>query len=59
MARIGALVDGLTQDDLTLTFGAGLAGEHVLGGADHPAPALGEQFAAMYVNRINQEGGTV
>ncbi|WP_212528049.1 polyketide synthase [Actinospica durhamensis] len=52
MARIGALVDGLTPDNLTLTFGAGLTGEHVFGGADHPAPRLGEQFAAMYVDRI-------
>ena len=58
MARIGALVDGLTQDNLTLTFGAGLSGEHVLGGADHPAPPLGERFAALYLERINAAGET-
>jgi hypothetical protein len=27
-----------------------------LGGADHPAPPLGEQFVAKYVNRINASG---
>ncbi|MER6079721.1 amino acid adenylation domain-containing protein [Streptomyces sp. NPDC001833] len=52
LARIAALVDGLTPDNLTLTFGAGLAGEHVLGGDDHPAAPFDEQFVERYVHRI-------
>ena len=53
LARIAALVDGLTQEGLADMFAALPVGEAVFGGDDHPSPPVDEQFVKNYVHRIN------
>jgi len=52
LARITAVLDGYTDETATAMFKGLPVGEHVLGGDDYPAPALNEEFANMYINRI-------
>jgi amino acid adenylation domain-containing protein/thioester reductase-like protein len=53
LARIAAVVDGLTQESMADMFESLPVGEHVFGGAHYPSPPVDEQFARNYVDRIN------
>ncbi|MEU8893090.1 amino acid adenylation domain-containing protein [Streptomyces sp. NPDC048442] len=52
LARIAALVDGLTEDGLAGMFAAFPVGEAVFGGDAYPSPPVDEKFVANYVARI-------
>ncbi|GAA3368398.1 hypothetical protein GCM10020367_06570 [Streptomyces sannanensis] len=53
LARIAALVDGLTAEGLADMFAALPVGDAVFGGEDYPAPPVDEHFVRTYVDRIN------
>ncbi|WP_433548670.1 amino acid adenylation domain-containing protein [Streptomyces sp. CA-294286] len=53
LARIAALVDGLTEEGLAGMFAALPVGGAVFGGDDYPSPPVDETFVAHYVDRIN------
>ncbi|MFH8370604.1 amino acid adenylation domain-containing protein [Streptomyces sp. NPDC018031] len=53
MARIAALVDGLTAEGLADMFAALPVGGAVFGAADYPSPPIDEDFVRTYVDRIN------
>ncbi|WP_078887602.1 type I polyketide synthase [Streptomyces sp. NRRL S-118] len=53
LARIAALVDGLTAEGLADMFAALPVGDAVFGAEDYPSPPLDEDFVRTYVDRIN------
>ena len=52
LARIFSVLDNYTDETAINLFKALPPGEHVLGGAEYPAPELGASFAAIYAKRI-------
>ncbi len=52
LARIAALVDGLTQSDLELTLVGFPVGNDVFGGESYPCPAVDKKSVQAYVNLI-------
>ncbi|WP_432251155.1 amino acid adenylation domain-containing protein [Streptomyces sp. HNM1019] len=53
LARIAALVDGLTAQGLVDMFAALPVGDAVFGAEDYPSPPVDEEFVRAYVHRIN------
>ncbi|WP_274563534.1 polyketide synthase [Streptomyces spiramyceticus] len=53
LARIAALVDGLTAEGLADMFAALPVGGAVFGAEDYPSPPIDEDFVRTYVDRIN------
>ncbi|TGB19163.1 amino acid adenylation domain-containing protein [Streptomyces palmae] len=53
LARIAALVDGLTAEGLADMFASLPVGGAVLGAEHHPSPPVDEEFVRNYVDRIN------
>jgi polyketide synthase 12 len=53
LARIAALVDGLTAQGLVDMFAALPVGGAVFGAEDYPSPPIDEEFVRTYVHRIN------
>ncbi|CDR18215.1 type I polyketide synthase [Streptomyces iranensis] len=53
LARIAALVDGLTAQGLVDMFAALPVGDAVFGAEDYPSPPIDEEFVRTYVHRIN------
>ncbi|MBL1110394.1 amino acid adenylation domain-containing protein [Streptomyces sp. 5-8] len=53
LARIAALVDGLTAEGLADMFAALPVGGAVFGAEDYPSPPVDEEFVRTYVERIN------
>lgn len=53
LARVAALIDGLTAESAAAMLKASTVGEHVFGGEHYPAPAVDEQSVQKYVDRIN------
>ncbi|MCT9088922.1 amino acid adenylation domain-containing protein [Streptomyces sp. ASQP_92] len=53
LARIAALVDGLTAQGLVDMFAALPVGGAVFGALDYPSPPIDEDFVRTYVHRIN------
>ncbi|MFE9661487.1 amino acid adenylation domain-containing protein [Streptomyces sp. NPDC005955] len=53
LARIAALVDGLTAQGMVDMFAALPVGSDVFGAEDYPSPPLDETFVRTYVHRIN------
>ncbi|MBL1083714.1 amino acid adenylation domain-containing protein [Streptomyces actinomycinicus] len=53
LARIAALVDGLTAEGLADMFAALPVGGAVFGAEDYPSPPIDEDFVRIYVDRIN------
>jgi len=53
LARIAAVVDGLTQESMTRMFGGSPMGNHVFGGDHYPCPPIDGQFVRNYLDRIN------
>ncbi|MFJ8584812.1 amino acid adenylation domain-containing protein [Streptomyces sp. NPDC093595] len=52
LARIAALVDGLTAEGLADMFAALPVGGAVFGAEDYPSPPIDEDFVRTYVDRI-------
>ena len=52
LARIAAVVDGLTEESTAAMIGSLPVGEHVFGGDHYPPPPVDEQFVRNYVDRI-------
>lgn len=55
LARIAAVMDGLTQVDLEFMLGGLPVGSDVFGGDQYPSPPVGERFVRTYVDRIKAE----
>jgi polyketide synthase 12 len=53
LARISAVIDGLTQQDLDLMFNGFPVGRDVFGGDTYPCPPLDETSIQPYVDRIS------
>ncbi|MGW0495874.1 amino acid adenylation domain-containing protein [Streptomyces sp. NPDC003007] len=53
LARIAALVDGLTAQGMVDMFAALPVGGDVFGAEDYPSPPIDEEFVRTYVHRIN------
>ncbi len=53
LARIAAVVDGLTEESAVSMLESLPVGEHVFGGEQYPSPPVGEQFVRNYVDRID------
>ncbi|CAL9558109.1 D-alanine--D-alanyl carrier protein ligase [Streptomyces sp. enrichment culture] len=53
LARIAALVDGLTAEGLADMFAALPVGGAVFGAEDYPSPPVDEDFVRTYVDRIS------
>ncbi|MER7833796.1 amino acid adenylation domain-containing protein [Streptomyces sp. NPDC095602] len=53
LARIAAVVDGLTAEGLADMFAALPVGGAVFGAEDYPSPPIDEDFVRTYVDRIN------
>ncbi|MER5968832.1 amino acid adenylation domain-containing protein [Streptomyces sp. NPDC002055] len=53
LARIAALVDGLTAEGLADMFAALPVGGDVFGAEDYPSPPMDEDFVRTYVDRIS------
>ncbi|MFD8806077.1 amino acid adenylation domain-containing protein [Streptomyces sp. NPDC059597] len=53
LARIAALLDGLTAQGMVDMFAALPVGGDVFGAEDYPSPPLDETFVRTYVQRIN------
>jgi thioester reductase-like protein len=52
LARIAAVLDGLTQKDLALMLEGFPLGDDVFGDDDYPSPPVDEQYVQRYVERI-------
>ncbi|MGH3375173.1 MAG: amino acid adenylation domain-containing protein [Actinoallomurus sp.] len=52
LARIAAVVDGLTEESAVAMLEGLPVGEHVFGGDHYPAPPVDERFIRNYVDRI-------
>ena len=55
LARIAAVLDGLTSESMVYMLSGLPAGLHVFGGEDHPAPPMDADFARIYRQRIDAE----
>ncbi|WP_369690767.1 beta-ketoacyl synthase N-terminal-like domain-containing protein [Nocardia crassostreae] len=56
LARIAAVVDGLTADEAAGMLAGMPVGEHVFGADRHPAPPIDEQYVRRYAHRIGSTG---
>jgi reducing polyketide synthase SwnK len=54
IARIAAVLDGLTEQSATDMVKALPVGKHVFGGEEYPVPSMGEQFVQKYLDCIRQ-----
>jgi polyketide synthase 12 len=53
LARIAAVVDGLTPESMAYLLEGLPVGEHAFGGEDYPCPPIDAQYVGTYVDRIN------
>ncbi|MFC9998713.1 amino acid adenylation domain-containing protein [Nocardia sp. NPDC127526] len=56
LARIAAVVDGLTAEQAAAMLASLPVGEHVFGADRYPAPPIDEQYVRRYLDRIGSTG---